>query len=551
MGSWAAAAGAGVAAGARVSRVRAKGGWLRSRLALTSLLVAAFAFVAYARAVGFGFIYDDYWTILSNRHLQRPLRELAAAAWSGQAVAQGIPDATRPLMTWSSWLDWRLAGTAAWAHHLHSLALYALVCVAVYLLCWAVARRVYVALAAALIFAVSPLHAEVVAAVNYREDLIAGLGSIGAAACLFWPRWRTTWGGAIAVAALWLMGLLAKESAFVLPLLVLALALVRRPNNALWFGAPPLGVVLLAVGAAWLSWRWGVSVQGDDIPRASYASVGERLLREARFLVSGTFTALAPVRARPEYGPQAPAGGWWLLGLAGLLGLIALFRLRRNTRVMAGALAFALVAPVFSSPLFAPINERADRYWFVASLGGALLGGSLLQLLARWSAKASYACLGVVLGVGLWASWAAAGTWASESRLWIRAVQGAPDSPRAWASLSRLHRLAGQDELAARAVTRALEHKPGYTPALVTRAYNELAVGDVVRARATLAAVRAGAPEARGVEAAERCARGSAAEATACIQRTAPAGVVIGDPEELRAFAEGVWASEGAEGFQR
>src|SRR4051812_13509285 len=42
------------------------------------LLVAAVALVAFARVVGFGFVYDDGWTLVDNAWLSRPLPELVA-----------------------------------------------------------------------------------------------------------------------------------------------------------------------------------------------------------------------------------------------------------------------------------------------------------------------------------------------------------------------------------------------------------------------------------------------------------------------------------------
>src|SRR6185295_8428611 len=76
----------------------------RHRLAIGSLAVAAVAFFTYARALGFGFIYDDYWTVVTNTHLDKPLRELVSAALSGRSVEWDMPDATRPLMGVSLWL---------------------------------------------------------------------------------------------------------------------------------------------------------------------------------------------------------------------------------------------------------------------------------------------------------------------------------------------------------------------------------------------------------------------------------------------------------------
>src|SRR5690606_10627277 len=149
-------------------------------------------------------------------------------------------------------------------HHLHSLALYGLVCALAFLTAFGVLRKLAPALVAALAFAVAPLHAEVAAAVNYREDLLAAAGMYGALAIAFWPRSGAARARGAACGALWAGALLAKESALVAPGLVAALCVVRRP--ALWRGpgreAAALSCGLVAV--LWSSWRFGVSRLGEQ-----------------------------------------------------------------------------------------------------------------------------------------------------------------------------------------------------------------------------------------------------------------------------------------------
>ena len=66
-------------------------GWARAwrprwRCAVSCALITVVAFATYGKNGSFGFIYDDYWTIVGNTYLTRPLRELVAAALSGRSV---------------------------------------------------------------------------------------------------------------------------------------------------------------------------------------------------------------------------------------------------------------------------------------------------------------------------------------------------------------------------------------------------------------------------------------------------------------------------------
>ncbi|MEY4547649.1 MAG: hypothetical protein RL685_3844 [Pseudomonadota bacterium] len=502
------------------------------------------AAVAYLPSLAHGFIYDDYWTIVSNRHLDKSLTELLSAAASGRSVEWKMPDATRPLIGLSLWGDRQVFGVSPSGHHLDSLLLYALVSVVAFLLAFALLRSFAGALVAGIAFAVMPLHCEVVAAVNYREDLLATLFLFAAMTICFWPaqrfslaprddRWRP-W----CAASLWLCALASKESAVVAPLLLGVLALVRRPPR--WIFQAPLALSAAVVALLWGNWRAGVSMLGEQIPQADYASWLERLLRTARFELASVWNSLLPVLARPEFNPQPEAHALWigalLLVLAGWTWLL----LRRSTRPAAGVLGVALVAPLAASPLFAPINELADRYWFTGSIAAALaLGWGVRQLARRWNA-AAVGALGVLCAAGVVQCWSASSVWASETSLWTSAVALAPQSPRAWTSLSRVHRMADQGELAEEAIARALALKSDYVPGQVARALNLLWLADRSAARRVLAPVVPKSDLHRDALAlASRCAwLPTDAAASECARRAVPRGMVLGDVDLLRKRSE-------------
>lgn len=500
------------------------------------MCVAVASALIYSRVRSFGFIYDDYWTVVGNKYLDRPLAELLAAAVSGRSVEWNMPDATRPAMGVSLWLDRRWFGLVPAGYHLHSLALYGLVCALVFLLAFGLLRRLVPALGAALIYAAAPLHVEVVSAVNYREDLLAAVGVFGAAALMFWPaaaRWR--WRN-LGVAALWGFALLGKESALVGPAFVAALAILRRPSLGGGGDAVPLGLCCSVVAVLWGSWRFGLSRLGEQIPTASYASWSDRLLRACRFEVLSAYKSLIPIAPRPEHGPLGPAHWLWAVAFLGLVaGLVALAR-RRAARGLAASLAIALVTPVLTSPLLAPNNELADRYWFVSSFAAALLVG---WLMARFSPRRSWLAVAIVAAGGAQASWKASAMWASEVNLWTYAVQTAPSSPRAWSALSRVHRLADQEVLAERASERALSLNPSRLSTQAGQVLNALWFGHLELARERLNGLGEDTLTSDSLRVARRCVGAADAEAArACARRGAPRGRALGDTELLRRVSE-------------
>jgi len=470
-------------------------------------------------------------------HLGKPLRELLAAALSGRSVEWNMPDATRPLMGVSLWLDRQLFGLAPAGYHLHSVALYALACVLAFALAFGVLRSFIAALVAGLAFAVLPIHVEAVAAVNYREDLLAAIGWFGAAALAYWPVRGGCRGQVFACGALWAFALLAKESALIAPAFVAVLMLVRRPNVLGAHVVPPLTLVAGAVAALWLNWRHGLSRLGEQIPTANYASWSERLARTARFELVGLWKSLLPLAPQPEREKLAEAHWGWCLGLLLVVVTLALLARRRRLRVPAAAGALALVSPLCTSPLFAPVNELADRYWFMGSFAAALLLGWLVrEVRVRGLLLAVCVLLG---GLGV-ASSRASSVWASEVNLWTAAVQSAPASARAWGALSRVHRIAGQRDLAERSIERALALRPGYVSAQAAQVLNLLWFGDLEGARRELARMDADASmPGESLRSARRCASAmDAASAAACARRSVPVGLVLGDTERLRAVSE-------------
>jgi hypothetical protein len=462
--------------------VRRRDGWALSAIAACTLAL-------YAPVLGYGFVYDDHWTIVNNPGLGAPLARVLRALLHGQAGRLSLADKTRPTMVLSMWIDRRLFGLAPGAFHAHSLLLYLGVVVVAWLALRVLLGRPRAALLGALFFALAPLHAEVVACVNYREDLLVAVNALAVVALFFAPRrWRPPRARALeiaAVAACTLLALGAKESGFVIPLLLAAVAWARRDDIPMLRRRDGLVVALVVTTLVFLNWRISVP---DDVPRAHDPGLLLRALATARYEVRAVGASFAPFFWSPERAHPAPAAALWLLPFGALLALLVWLRRTPRGRPFAVALAFALVAPLASCPLALPANELADRYVFLGSVGGAIAFGTLVdaglgmdrELLRR----AAVAVAAVVLGVAAVVAFQARSVFRSDDDLWAAAVARAPDSPRAWTGLSHVLRLRGRLSDADDADARALALDPSYAPAKLTHVYNLLARGELDEARA-------------------------------------------------------------------
>jgi hypothetical protein len=163
---------------------------------------------------------------------------------------------------------------------------------------------------------------------------------------------------------------------------------------------------------------------------------------------------------------------------------------------------------LITSPLVSPINERADRYLFIGSLGAAIVWGALGdRALARVPARGRAVVVAVLLLPLILVSHRAVAPFRSDGDLWRIAAERAPLSPRAFAGLARVRRLAGDLDGADQAVARALSLDPRSLMARVTRLYNLLARGDVDAAKSELREIEVlGGRNHRGMRHAVRCA---------------------------------------------
>jgi hypothetical protein len=484
--------------------------------------VAVAAVVVFAPVVTYGFAYDDHWTVEHDPVLAGRLAPLLKWLFAGQAAHRGIPDATRPGMVASLWLDRHVFGSDPAGYHLHSLLLYGVCSALAGLAVFSITRRLAAAVVGGLVFAVAPVHAEVVAAVNYREDLLSGVAVLGVVAWLFAPRHgNEPIDRAVLVAALLVLGLLSKESTVAVVPVALA-AMLARAELRSWISVRRGPIACLLSGTAiWGVWRGWLRVAGrDDVPLALvHRGMPERILRTARYTVRVALDGLFPVGWSPDYANEPNASPWWLAAMAALIvAIYALSRVPRG-RLLAAGLAIAMVAGLPTSPLVSPINERADRFAFLATLGGAIFWGVLgARASRRIPRRFRIAVLGlVVLPLAIVARRAAA-PWRSDAELWSAAIERAPASARAWTGLARSLRLSGDLDGADRAVERAIVLEPGSLRARVTRVYNLLARGDIARARAELEDIRRrGGARQLGMRRAAQCADGPASDAPRCV----------------------------------
>lgn len=226
----------------------------RSRLVPPLLILAAVA-LSYFNAAGNGFIYDDTDLIRDNPLIRgwHNLPEIFTTGYwtAARGSSYGL---YRPLAISSFVIDHAIGGLSPLAYHLDNILIHFLCSVMVYLVLKAVTGRGLPAAFSALIFAVHPVHTEAVTWLSGRAEILCVLLLLMSFWVFLTRRQCAPW--VFISAAVFMLALLAKETAAVLPLIVAVYLLLydaeggRRERlvrlaKALWPFAVALLVYLL------------------------------------------------------------------------------------------------------------------------------------------------------------------------------------------------------------------------------------------------------------------------------------------------------------------
>jgi tetratricopeptide (TPR) repeat protein len=439
---------------------------------LLAALVAGLALAVYRSVGGHAFVnYDDPLLVTQNAQVRAGLTR-AGVGWAFTTLATGN---WYPLTWLSHMLDVQLFGLDPGGHHLTSLALHAADTALAFLALRALTGAPWPSAFAAALFAAHPLHAEAVAWVSGRKELLCGLFWL--AALLAWGRYarRPGPGRYLAVAGLFALSLAAKPAAVVVPLLLLVLDF--WPLNRFSRGGPGLARLLLEKAPLLaLSTLVGAVTVYAQRREGALAGLGEfpPAARGANALLAGVTylrRTLAPTDLAAFYPHRGGAPLWQVAAAAALLagGTWLCWRARRRRPALLAGWAFFFVGilPVLGL-LQAAGQGMADRYTYVPILGLFLIpawglrpGGrapAALRALAKGGALTAVAALSL-------AGARQAGYWRSGRELFTHALEVTEGNHVAEVNLGTALVREGLPEEALPHFLRALELRPGLAEA--------------------------------------------------------------------------------------
>lgn len=457
---------------------------------VTLAVVMLAAFGVYARTLGGSFLWDDTHLILENERLTsvRYLGDILTSDFWQTGTGRGNPGEMdvsklgyyRPVVTLSYFMEHHLWGNRPFGYHLVNLLLYTAMAGLVYLTLREFLKRWLARFAAALLFALHPVHAEAVAPIWGRTDLICGLFFL--LALFFFLRVRKSEERArskgeerrtlelwVASLGFFLLALFSKEMAVVLPVLVFLLDWLwyRKEWKAALKASLPYVVLLVLYLAIRI-----ISVGTYAGGRSLYAGgLFGTLFTMARIAASYVRLMVWPLPLSSYYlvHPVTSLLDWrlWLsLLLLGLIGF-GLWAVRRKApAVLIGGLwFFLLLLPV--SNLF-PIGGvmMAERFLYLPSIGFCLLVGAGIEKGMK-NPGVGESALGLAVLASIffgWLTYNRTESWLNEYNFFRAMVWSSPDSPMAHNNFGNTLLARGEYAQAIREYQKTLELRPESPP---------------------------------------------------------------------------------------
>jgi protein O-mannosyl-transferase len=415
--------------------------------------VVAAALVVYLNALGNGFALDDVPIIQENArvHDLRQLRDIwLTPYWPSFGAELGL---WRPLAIFAYAVQWSFSGGDPMLFHAVSIVLHGAVTWLVFLLL----RRLTATVPAfwgALLFAVHPVHTEAVANVVGQAELIAAAAMLGAV--LLYadrpPGLHISRPRVLAVLVLFIIGILAKEHAVVLPGLLLATDFAQRRiplsrSGALhWLQALLLPALLMAgVLLAWFAVRVDVldgtprGVQAG--PQFHYLHGDDRVLNALRAFPEIIRLAVFPTSLAPDYSPAMilpveSVTAMVAIGAAMLAALLVLVALLPRMPAAGFPATWFVVSIITVSNLLFPVGVLiAERTLYLPSVAtSAALAYAIFHFrrkLAPGRAHFATAAMLVVIAAGAAFTWQRNPDWRSTQSILYALMRDHPESYKA------------------------------------------------------------------------------------------------------------------------
>ncbi|MGC1455713.1 MAG: tetratricopeptide repeat protein [Nitrospirota bacterium] len=338
---------------------------------LIVVLLTSVVLLTYGNSVLNGFVWDDH-DIIVNNAVNRDITNAWSLFSSADSTVSGNQKAYyRPLNRLTYLLEYQVFGLNPSGYHLLSVLIHLLTVLLLYFAARFLFKDTVPAFIAALVFAVHPINAEAVNFISARNSMLCAAFVLSAVLAFFSAAATRTKSLYYLSGFLFFAGLLCKEQAIMLPLVLLVYTLTQdrtsRPENRqLLFSLIPFGVaatVYLALRMHALSAVVGIS--------QPLRGLGERLLQNIYIIPKYAAIMLYPVHLNALYAvtPDAFARPLWLV-LAWTAIIAAFLMIDKKSEATRFGLIWAAVNFIpISNIIPIPSAPMAERYVYLPAIG--------------------------------------------------------------------------------------------------------------------------------------------------------------------------------------
>ena len=444
-------------------------GLLRFRL---TLILGIIAFLLYANTMSNGFALEDLTAITDNALVTKGISGIPSILTTpfhhGNAGSELKDDQYRPLSLTVFAIEYQFSANDPRPGHLVNVLLFA--CCVMVLFKWLCAlfpTQPLTAVLAALLFALHPIHTEVVANIKSCDELLCFL--FGMLALYSFAQYSSTAliSRLIAGAAFLFVSLLAKETTITFVVLV-PLVLVAAGKSSKKVIIQCAAATLLAA-TGYLIIRYSVlsawhvnntsAVSFYENPLVAAPSVNVRLATPIQVLGRYIVLLFVPWPLSCDYGFGAiPFSSfanplvWLSAAIYGALAIFAIYRLMKKHRdpLTTSIIFFLVTIAVFSNIFILLGAEMAERFLFLPSAGFCLAIGYLASLLTGKAALPLQSALrnGRLLTVLVPVCFVFAGLTITRNNEWKDSFTLFTTDSKRFPANGRLHYLAGNEEAA-------------------------------------------------------------------------------------------------------
>jgi len=434
------------------------------RLILFSL-ITVLPVLIYLNSLGNTFVYDDYLTITNNHFIRE--RRYLSALFNQKYFAISNELTYRPVVTLSYFVDYAIWQLRPWGYHMTNLIIHTLNVYLVYFTAYLLFKNRITAFISCLLFSIHPIFSEAVNAVSYREDLLSA-SFLLVAFILFIQYNKSTnrryfiiW---YALSLLtYLLAMLSKETAFVLPFLILSYDLIFQKNHILNFhnrirrlAANYAGYI--AIGGFYLFLRFYLFHNPGESVRYPGNSVFVNFIMMTKVLGYYVKLLFIPAPLNADYIVPltfSPADAAFIISI--ILLIITAILLVKKCRLssiwtFSTIWFFVTLLPVLN---IIPINNiMAERYLYIPGIGFTMLFGSILtHRISKYRIYKSFrlAPIAVVCLLFTWCTVSRNRIWLNEFTFSTETIRRSPASFRVYNDLGYFYYHNGLNDAAIQA----------------------------------------------------------------------------------------------------